>query len=217
MIRHIFGRAAQTVWKASCIGCPLGEPLVRYSMYRNLRSEFGDRDLGDRVLSISHSKKLCGLLGAQETAIVEANYPEQSINDLNFRSQSFSAVVSDQVLEHVECTPDEAVNEVHRVLKPGGLAIHTTCFLTPYHGSSDFTDLHNGDFWRFTPSGLRRLHKRYSEVIAANGWGNPLMPLLGGLGLLNMSVPEISWHPLNKLARLDRTSYGYTVWVMAKK
>jgi SAM-dependent methyltransferase len=191
--------------------------MDRYSMYRSLRLEFGDRDLGDRVLSISHSRKLCGLLGAQETAIVDANYPAQSINNLKFQSESFSAVVSDQVLEHIECTPDEAINEVHRVLRPGGFAIHTTCFLTPYHGSDDFTDLHNGDFWRFTPSGLRRLHKRYSEVIAAKGWGNTLMPLLGGLGLIKMSVPEISWHPLNKLARLDRKSYGYTVWVVAKK
>jgi SAM-dependent methyltransferase len=186
-------------------------------MYRNLHVEFGDRDLGDRVLSISHSKKLCGILGAQEAAIVEANYPEQSIHNLDFRSQSFTAVVSDQVFEHIACTPDEAVNEVYRVLKPGGFAIHTTCFLTPYHGANDFMDLDNGDFWRFTASGLRLLHKRYSEVITANGWGNPLMPLLGGLGLLNMPVPEVSWHPLNKLARLDRRSYAFTVWVVAKK
>jgi ubiquinone/menaquinone biosynthesis C-methylase UbiE len=121
-------------------------------MYRKLRSEFGDRDLGDRVLSISYSRMLCGLLGAHEKAIVQANYPEQSINHLNFSSESFSAVFSDQVLEHIECTPEEAVNEVHRVLRPGGLAIHTTCFLIPYHGSGDFEDLNNGDFWRFTPN-----------------------------------------------------------------
>jgi len=217
MIRHILSCAAQAVWKASCIGCPPGEVVARYSMYRTLRSEFGDRDLGPRVLSISHSKTLCCLLGARETEIVEANYPEYSINHLDFRSQTFSAVVSDQVLEHIECTPDEAINEVYRVLEPGGFSIHTTCFLTPYHGSSDFADLDNGDFWRFTPSGLRRLHKRYSEVIAANGWGNPLMPLLGGLGLSDMPVPEILWHPPNKLARLNRPSYASAVWVIAKK
>jgi hypothetical protein len=121
------------------------------------------------------------------------------------------------VLEHIECTPDAAVNEVHRVLRSGGLAVHTTCFLIPYHGSADVTDLENGDFWRFTPSGLRRLHKRYSEVIAASGWGNALMPVLGALGLLHMPVPEVAWHPLNRLARLDRKSYAYTVWVIARK
>jgi SAM-dependent methyltransferase len=186
-------------------------------MYRNLRLEFGDRDLGDRILSISHSKKLCSILGARDNAIVEANYPDCSISNLPFPAHSLSAVVSDQVLEHMECTPDAAVNEVHRVLRPGGLAVHTTCFLTPCHGSGDATDLENGDFWRFTPSGLRRLHKRYSEVIAARGWGNALMPVLGALGLLHMPVPEVAWHPLNRLARLDRKSYAYTVWVIARK
>jgi SAM-dependent methyltransferase len=217
MIRSILSCTAQAVWKASCIGCPPGETLDRYSMYRNLRCEFDGRDLGERVLSISHSKKLCEILGARERVIVEANYPEQSLHDLHFPSQSFTAVVSDQVFEHIACTPDDAVNEVYRVLEPGGLAVHTTCFLIPYHGANDHMDLVNGDFWRFTPSGLRRLHKRYSEVITANGWGHPLMPLLGGLGLLKMPVPETSWHPLNRLARLDRKSYAYTVWVVAKK
>src|SRR5262249_4403719 len=36
--------------------------------------------------------------------------------------------------------------------------------------------------------------------------GNFLTPLLGGLGLLHMPVPEASWHPFNKLARLNRRS-----------
>lgn len=209
--------AAQTLWKASCLGCRLGEPLTRYSMYRKICSQFAGQDLGDRILSISYSRKLCHPLGAPDAAIADANYPEHSIEKLNFDSNSFSAVVSDQVLEHVACTPSEAVNEVYRVLRPRGWAIHTTCFLTPYHGADDVSDLENGDFWRFTPSRLVRLHRNYSEIIAADGWGNPMMPLLGGLGLVRMPVPESPWHPLNKLARIERKSYAYVVWIIARK
>lgn len=186
-------------------------------MYRRLKELSKTLDLGREVLSVSHSGHLCRLMGAPQDAIVEANYPEQRINALRFDDASFSAVVSDQILEHVECSPTEAIEEVYRVLKPGGLAVHTTCFLTPYHGSDDQSDLSNGDFWRFTPSGLRRLHKQYSETIEADGWGNAFLPICGALGLTRMQVPEASWHPLNKLARANRRSYAFVVWVVARK
>jgi SAM-dependent methyltransferase len=186
-------------------------------MYVRLKAALKPGDLGEKVLSISHSKKLCHVLSADEARVVEANYPEERINRLSFASNTFSAVVSDQVLEHIECAPTEAVDEVKRVLRPGGLAIHTTCFLTPYHGSRDFSDLSNGDFWRFTPSGLARLHKDYSEILVADGWGNALMPVIGALGLTRMPVPEASWHPLNWLARANRPSYAFVVWVIARK
>jgi SAM-dependent methyltransferase len=186
-------------------------------MYQALRSQLAGRILGERVLSISHSRKLCALLGAKENSIVEANYPQVSIDHLPFVSEYFSAVVSDQVLEHVACTPSEAVDEVYRVLCPGGIAVHTTCFMMPYHGSSDPKNLDNADFWRYTPSGLARLHMNYSEIIVADGWGNPLLPVLGGLDLLHMPVPEVTWHPLNRLACMNRRSYASTVWVAAVK
>jgi len=208
---------ARAAWRLSCWGSPLGDSLGRFSMYQSLRTQFCGLNIGDSVLSISHSSKLCRLLGATQADIVEANYPEQSIDRLKFASDTFSAVVSDQVLEHIACMPNEAIQEVFRVLRPGGYAIHTTCFMMPYHGSADISDLENGDFWRFTPSGLARLHKDYAEIIAADGWGNTLLPLLGGLGWTHMPVPIRTWHPLNKLARMNRGSYGHMVWVIARK
>jgi SAM-dependent methyltransferase len=188
--RTITSEVARAIWGALCIGCRRGEILGRYRMYQALRSQLAGRTLGERVLSISHSRKLCALLGARENSVVEVNYPPHSLDHLPFESERFSAVVSDQVLEHISCTPSEAVNEVYRVLCPGGIAIHTTCFMTPYHGSRDPKDLDNADFWRITPSGLARLHMNYSEIITADGWGNPLLPMLGGLGLLHVAVPE---------------------------
>jgi SAM-dependent methyltransferase len=192
VIRQVVIATARSLWSFGCIGCTTGDILGRYAMYQRIRAQFTDCDIGDRVLSVSHSRKLCALLGAQERSVVEANYPEHSIGNLPFESNSFSAVVSDQVIEHIACAPEQAVAEVFRVLRPGGYAVHTTCFMMPYHGSADDRDLDNGDFWRISPGGLTLLHAKYSEVIAADGWGNPLTPLLGGLGLLHVPVPEAS-------------------------
>src|SRR5437899_1020027 len=114
--RKITSGVARAIWEALCIGCPRGEVLGRYRMYQALRSQLASRILGERVLSISRSRKLCALLGAKENSIVEVNYPQVSIDHLPFESEYFSAVVSDQVLEHVACTPSEAVDEVYRVL-----------------------------------------------------------------------------------------------------
>ncbi len=216
-MRKFIRACASSALDLTCIGLARGWPLMRYSMYRSLQEDLRGVDLGHDVLAISHSAPLGELLGVGRPHIVEANYPEQAIDALSYPDNSFSAVVSDQVLEHVSCTPSQAVDEVHRVLRPGGIAIHTTCFMTPYHGADDHTDLSNGDFWRFTPSGLARLHMGYSQVLAAKGWGNPLLPILGGLGLLRARVPEARWHPFNMIARANRPSYAATVWVVAQK
>lgn len=217
MVRSALMAVARSAWKASSAGVTVGDALSRYAMYKAIEAEPGARIAEGPVLSISHSLNLARRLSAPGVDFVEANYPNQKINALQFDDNTFSAVVSDQVLEHVECTPTDAIDEVWRVLKPGGLSIHTTCFLIPYHGADRIDDLENGDFWRFTPSGLARLHKRYSEVIAANGAGHPLEPLFGYLGLGWMKVPEARWHPLNRLAMMNRRSYASTVWVIARK
>lgn len=215
--RNAIGAVSRGLWRLACLGFPKGESASRYAMYKRLREQLKDQDLGDRVLSISHSQKLCYMLGAKPGTISDANYPDCSIDRLPFDDGSFSAVVSDQVLEHVSCTPTEAVEEVRRVLRPSGIAVHTTCFMTPFHGTTDATNLDDGDFWRFTPTGLARLHKSYSQVIVADGWGNTLMPLVGALGLTFERVPEASWHPLNRLATSNRPSYATLVWVAARK
>ena len=97
-----------------------------------------------RVLSISHSENLATLLGLQPTEVVEASYPAHNILSLDFEDTSYDFILSDQVLEHVEGNPQQAIDECHRILKPGGIAVHTTCFINPVHKVPN-------DFWRFTP------------------------------------------------------------------
>ena len=38
-----------------------------------------------------------------------------------------------QVLEHIGGDPFTAVDETFRVLKEGGIVLHTTCFISPIH------------------------------------------------------------------------------------
>lgn len=75
---------------------------------------------------------------------------------LPFDSESFDAVVIQAVLEHV-VDPRRCVEEIHRVLKPGGLVYAEIPFMQQVHaGRYDFT--------RFTHLGLRRLFRNFTEL-----------------------------------------------------
>ena len=73
----------------------------------------------ERCLSISGSERLAAVLGMRAAKIVEARYPEHTMLALRFPDDSFDACVSDQVLEHVEGNPFDAVRESFRVVRPG--------------------------------------------------------------------------------------------------
>jgi ubiquinone/menaquinone biosynthesis C-methylase UbiE len=196
--------------RLSMKGLRRGPHVTRYYMYRRLselkRSPFHEA----RVLAISHSTHLCKILGLDSCQIVEANYPEYNMLSLPFSDNSFNYVVSDQILEHIEGTPQAAMNETHRVLKSGGLAIHTTCFIYPIHGAPS-------DFWRFTPESLRLLCKEFSRIIECEGWGNLYVWILGWLGLRWDGVPHCKWHPLHKIAMYNDPKWPIVTWIIAEK
>lgn len=216
-LRNGMRNMAKMAWRLSTAGLECGDHIVRYEMYSRIQESVRDLDLSGKILSISHSEHLCELMGAKPDQIFDASYPDHNFCNLQLNDNSFDALVSDQVLEHIECNPGRAVDEAYRVLKPGGIAVHTTCFLTPFHGDQKYGTPGAGDYWRYTHHGLRLLHGRYSRIIAADGWGNPFMPMISGLGLTRMPVPRSRWHPLNKLARFDWPSYHFVVWIIAQK
>jgi ubiquinone/menaquinone biosynthesis C-methylase UbiE len=142
--------------------------MTRYFMYERLgRVGATFRTRSGRALSISYSSRLSECLGLKVEQLVEANYPEHNILSLGCPDDSFEFVLSDQVLEHVEGDPQRAIDESWRVLKPGGIAVHTTCFINPIHA-------HPGDLWRFTPAALRLLSRRYGRILECDGWGRCL-------------------------------------------
>ena len=82
----------------------------------------------------------------------------------------FDYVVCTEVLEHT-LQPFQAVQEIRRLLKPGGLAFVSTPFNFRIHGPLP-------DCWRFTEHGLRALFKDF-EIISLEGLetkGRFLMP-----------------------------------------
>jgi SAM-dependent methyltransferase len=91
----------------------------------------------------------------------------EDIHALSFDDNSIGTVVCVEVLEHV-FDPIRAVQEIHRVLRPGGVAILTSVMFMPIHA-------HPWDFWRFTPEGFAKLLDPF-ETSLAFGYGFDLLP-----------------------------------------
>jgi len=71
---------------------------------------------------------------------------------LPFANQSFDAVLCTQMLEHVN-RPETVVQEIGRVLKPGGVGLISAPFFYNLH-------LEPHDFFRFSPYGIKDLLQR---------------------------------------------------------
>jgi SAM-dependent methyltransferase len=78
------------------------------------------------------------------------------IHDLKFEDESFNFVACLAVLEHVQ-TPQKAIAELYRVLKPGGEIWVEVPFNQPYHASPQ-------DYWRVSPDGLRIWMSDFDEI-----------------------------------------------------
>jgi SAM-dependent methyltransferase len=151
------------------------------------------------------------VLGLKAAKIVEAAYPEHSMLALRFADAAFDFCVSDQVLEHVEGDPFEAVRESFRVVAPGGFVVHTTCFLNPVHREP-------GDFWRFTPDALNLLCRNAGgSVTQAASWGNREALALTQVGIRMHKVPADARHPLHRIAVANDPNWPIHTWVVAQK
>lgn len=112
----------------------------------------GDGRGYDVIRSLLPSARYCGvdIEGSPEVASrqrSDAEFLSYNGVDLPFADESFDAVYSRQVFEHIR-HPDRVMSEVCRVLKPGGIFVCSLSYLEPYHSFSIFN---------FTPYGVFRI------------------------------------------------------------
>lgn len=186
--------------------------LTRYTMYKRISETIPPTHrIKGRVLSISELGDLSFVVDLDASEVIETRYPAVDMQALPFADASFDAVISDQVIEHLE-NPIRAVDESFRVLKPGGLAIHTTCFINYHHPSPK-------DYWRFSPDALRFLCRDFSDVLQCEGWGNRLAFLWCFLGdrFRAMEIPRNRWSIRNGLATWNEGRYAISTWIIPRK
>ena len=149
---------------------------------------------------------------------------------LPFRSESFSLLVSQEVLEHVQ-DPQAALQEMYRVLARHGRLYCQVPFIIGYHPGPT-------DFWRFSREGIReiveqagftgaevgisvgpcfgfyRIAVEFGSVLASRMWPRLYLPAKGLLALL---LAPVKWFdPLLRTGpQADRVAGGY--FVIAQK
>jgi SAM-dependent methyltransferase len=121
----------------------------------------------------------------------------EDIRNLSFADESVGTVICVETLEHV-IDPIRGVQEIHRVLKPGGVAILTSVMFFPVHD-------HPHDYFRYTPEGFDSLMAPF-ETTLAFGIGYDLLPE----GVFGIGVKG----PLAGLSRemLPRTDAACRAW-----
>lgn len=85
--------------------------------------------------------------------------------------ETYDTIICTEVLEHVY-RPQDAVNEMYRMLKSGGVLYGSTPFDLGVHPPSP-------DLWRFTDQGLSYLFSQFSsvEIAALPNVNRPFMPI----------------------------------------
>ncbi len=78
-----------------------------------------------------------------------------NLHHIDLPSESAGAVLSLDTLEHVQF-PHRALQEIHRILKPDGVAVLSTVLDFRIHDSPS-------DYWRFTPDGMKSLLQPFSS------------------------------------------------------
>jgi len=94
---------------------------------------------------------------------------------------SVGTVIVLDVLEHVEFCR-RAMEEIHRVLKPGGVAIITSVMYFPIHD-------YPSDYWRFTPSGFKSLLSPFPVSIIESAGLSAFPPIVLAIGFKG-EVPD---------------------------
>lgn len=119
---------------------PLGEPIYEFGALQ-VQGDHVLEDLRD-IFPGRHYVGTDMRPGAGVDVVLD-------LHGLELRDGTVGTAICMDTLEHVEY-PRKAVQEMWRVLAPGGILIMSSVMNFPIHG-------YPNDYWRFTPEGFRSL------------------------------------------------------------
>ena len=134
----------------------LGPILYKYKHYRALLKLVPEEEailnLGSGPREVSDKRKIINLdIYTYKNVNVLAD-----IQRIPFKDNSIGGVIDIVVLEHIE-NPHLVINEIFRILKPGGYTYTVVPFIFGYHSSPN-------DFYRWTPEGIKKLFSGFEEI-----------------------------------------------------
>ncbi len=104
-----------------------------------------------------------------------------NLHDVALPDATAGTVLCLDTLEHVEY-PHKAVEEIHRILKPEGIAILTSVMDFPIHD-------YPYDYWRFTPEAFRSLLKPFAHCFVGHVGVKKLPHTVVGIGFKGEAPP----------------------------
>ena len=115
--------------------------IIKYRNKKIINIGSGEEPLGDKVITLDRYTK----------SDIKAN-----AISLPIKSNSFDLALSIAVLEHLK-EPSQAIDEMCRILKPGGQVYIEIPFLQPFHSSPH-------DYFRATLPGLKHWCRQFKEI-----------------------------------------------------
>ena len=174
----------------SWIGRALSRKLTRVSLDRFIASHA----TGRRTLDIGAQNGPYAAHFPHRVALdIRRGIGVQIIGDtqaLGIADATFDVVLCTEVLEHLP-EPQQAVDEMFRVLKPGGQLLLTTRFLFPIHDAPH-------DYFRYTKYGLRHLLRRF-EILELHEETDAVGTLAVLVQRLGMQAQTLGWRPLRAI------------------
>jgi len=156
------------VWKAACRHSFVKKRISRGSL-RRLCGELATQE----YTLVVHSKDIDYKRFFPNSFVIDKH--EGSLIDLPtdayfsdlalIGAGSFGNVVCTGLLEHIP-DPHRVINELHRILRPGGRLILSASAVFPSHGNPN-------NFFHFTPNGFRLLFRGWSKFEILRGSSAP--------------------------------------------